>query len=225
MAVPLMSSGAMSDELGDHDYHMLWIIVRILAARYLERHGGTPTNVRQQSSCQDQFISGWKGVGMLRTNRQAWPPSQIAHWSTLVRVYLQEESSLPETIPVDDLVNLICAEETNVFELCPGPTEIFPGQELDMCRGKQYGLALFLRITLANHSCIPNVTHQADDRGRMMVTALRDIAAGEECCTSYFDLSEYVDLDARRRKTEELFTFTCQCPRCLEEERLMKGKD
>jgi SET domain-containing protein len=59
----------------------------------------------------------------------------------------------------------------------------------------------------------------------MMVTALRDIAAGEECCTSYFDLSEYVDLDARRRKTEELFTFTCQCRRCLEEERVMESQD
>ncbi|KAF3016532.1 Zinc finger MYND domain-containing protein 15 [Neopestalotiopsis sp. 37M] len=227
-------------ELGAHDYHMLWIIVRILAARCLERHGATPTNVGQQFSCQDQFISGWKGVDMLRTNRKAWPPSQIEHWSTLIKTYLLDESVLPETLAIDDLVNLICAEETNVFELCPGPTEIFPGQELDICRGKQYGLALFLRITLANHSCIPNVsgpfngqyckmktnvglrsqvTHQADDRGRMIVTALRDIAAGEECCTSYFDLSKYVDLDARRRKTEELFTFTCQCPRCLQEER------
>ncbi|PYH55104.1 uncharacterized protein BO96DRAFT_467196 [Aspergillus niger CBS 101883] len=201
-------SPVLRQELGDHDYYMLWIIIRLLAARYLELQGTTPTNVHQQLTFQDRFVSGWKGVQLLRSNRDSWPTSQLQHWSTLAEKYLLQSSLLPETLDLDTLVDLICAEETNVFELCPGPTEIIPHQSPGVERGTQYGLAVFLRITLANHSCAPNVTHQADDRGRMMVTALRDIAPGEECCTSYFDLSEYVDLQARRKKTQELFTFT-----------------
>ncbi|RAK99908.1 uncharacterized protein BO80DRAFT_456052 [Aspergillus ibericus CBS 121593] len=155
-------SSILRQDVGDHDYYLLWIVVRLLATRHLEIQGTTPTNIHQHFTFQDRFTSGW--------------------------------------------------QETNVFELCPGPTEILPDSTPAPHRGTQYGLAVFLRITLANHSCAPNVTHQADDRGRLMVTALRDIAPGEECCTSYFDLSEYVDLQARRNKTQELFTFTCQHP-------------
>ncbi|CAK38164.1 uncharacterized protein An03g01920 [Aspergillus niger] len=198
-------SPVLRQELGDHDYYMLWIIIRLLAAR--------------NSHSKIASLAAGKGVQLLRSNRDSWPTSQLQHWSTLAEKYLLQSSLLPETLDLDTLVDLICAEETNVFELCPGPTEIIPHQSPGVERGTQYGLAVFLRITLANHSCAPNVTHQADDRGRMMVTALRDIAPGEECCTSYFDLSEYVDLQARRKKTQELFTFTCTCPRCLQEER------
>ncbi|OOF91860.1 hypothetical protein ASPCADRAFT_133928 [Aspergillus carbonarius ITEM 5010] len=167
-------SPILRQEVGDHDYYLLWIVVRILAARYLELQGTTPTNIHHQFTFQDRFTSGWDGIQLLRTNRDSWPASQK-----------------------------------------PSPPT---PSESTITRGTEYGLALFLRITLANHSCTPNVTHQADDRGRMMVTALRDIAPGEECCTSYFDLSEYVDLQARRQKTQDLFIFTCTCPRCLDEE-------
>lgn len=52
----------------------------------------------------------------------------------------------------------------------------------------------------------------------MVLTATRDIAAGEECCISYFDLTVHVDLNARQKRTRELFTFSCTCERCLREE-------
>ncbi|PWY79354.1 hypothetical protein BO94DRAFT_164649 [Aspergillus sclerotioniger CBS 115572] len=193
-------------QVSDHDYHMLWIVVRMLAARSLELE----QEMGENELPNDVFASGWPGVQLLRSNRQAWPTAQVQHWRELARNYLQgDDCGLPVTLDLESLVELICAEETNVFELCPGPTE--------MNRGEPYGLAVFLRVTIANHSCVPNVSHQADGQGRMIVTALRDLAKGEECCTSYFDLAESVDVQARREKTEGLFTFTCTCSRCLAE--------
>lgn len=51
----------------------------------------------------------------------------------------------------------------------------------------------------------------------MLFTTSRDIAAGEECCIAYFDLSKYVDFQERQKRAQDLFTFACTCERCLEE--------
>jgi trans-aconitate 2-methyltransferase len=52
----------------------------------------------------------------------------------------------------------------------------------------------------------------------MVFTAGRDIAAGEECCISYFDMTQYVSLSERRAHLSRLFRFKCGCPRCTEED-------
>ncbi|ODM21270.1 hypothetical protein SI65_04323 [Aspergillus cristatus] len=72
---------------------------------------------------------------------------------------------------------------------------------------------------MANHSCFPNITWAADERGRIVYTTSQDIAAGEECCIAYFDLSTYVDFQARQKRMKDLFTFACTCERCLKEGR------
>ena len=51
----------------------------------------------------------------------------------------------------------------------------------------------------------------------MIYTAARDIAKGEECTISYFDLTAYEDLKSRQKWAEEQFQFVCTCERCLEE--------
>lgn len=51
----------------------------------------------------------------------------------------------------------------------------------------------------------------------MIYTAARNIAAGEECNITYFDLTAFGDLSARQTWTKEQFQFTCTCERCLEE--------
>ena len=60
--------------------------------------------------------------------------------------------------------------------------------------------------------------HKPDHQGRMVFTASRDIAAGEECCISYFDLTKRVDLKSRRDHLQGLFRFVCGCDRCTAEE-------
>ncbi|RAK88605.1 hypothetical protein BO79DRAFT_228637 [Aspergillus costaricaensis CBS 115574] len=157
-----------------HDYYMPWIVVLLLAARYLELQGTTPTNLHQQSMYQYFFVSGWKSIQPLRDNRDSRPPSQIQHWSTLAETYLLQAFFLPQTLDLDTLFDLICAHETSVSEKIFFYTMIIPHQSPGVQRGKQYGPAVFLRITLANHSCAPN----------------------------------------------ELFTFTCTCPRCLQDEQV-----
>lgn len=62
------------------------------------------------------------------------------------------------------------------------------------------------------------VIHKADNKGRMVFTASRDIFPGEECCISYFDLTQYTDLASRREHLRKSFRFVCQCERCVSEE-------
>lgn len=71
------------------------------------------------------------------------------------------------------------------------------------------------------------VTHQPDSRSRMVYKAARDIAKGEECTITYFDLTVHKDLDTRQGLTEELFRFKCTCERCVDEEveRNLEGMD
>ena len=69
------------------------------------------------------------------------------------------------------------------------------------------------------------ITHKPDDHGRMVFTASRSIAAGEECCISYMDLFGDVDINARRRHLQDQFSFTCQCERCRAEECPEEGWD
>ena len=80
-------------------------------------------------------------------------------------------------------------------------------------------LALVNRIVKQNEVVITStqIMRKADDHGRMVFTALRDIAAGEECCISYID---EIDIDARRRYLQDQFSFTCQCEGCRAEESL-----
>jgi hypothetical protein len=52
----------------------------------------------------------------------------------------------------------------------------------------------------------------------MVFTASRDIVPGEECCISYFDLTQYTALASRREHLRQSFKFVCQCERCLSEE-------
>lgn len=52
----------------------------------------------------------------------------------------------------------------------------------------------------------------------MVFTAGRDIAPGEECCISYFDMTQYTTLRDRRERLQSLFRFKCGCSRCSVEE-------
>lgn len=62
------------------------------------------------------------------------------------------------------------------------------------------------------------VIHKPDDEGRMVFTASRDILPDEECCISYFDLTQYTDLTSRREHLRTSFRFLCLCKRCVAEE-------
>ncbi|KAI1320852.1 hypothetical protein EDD11_009809 [Mortierella claussenii] len=81
------------------------------------------------------------------------------------------------------------------------------------------GFAVFPKACFFNHSCQPNVEkrRRRGGKGRQMeYWSLREIDAGEECCISYGDIS--TGREQRQARLEEMYFFTCSCPRCLEEE-------
>ena len=75
------------------------------------------------------------------------------------------------------------------------------------------GAGCYPTAALLNHSCVPNCVLVF--RGtRLSVTALKDIAAGEELCHSFADL--LAPTATRRASLEAQYGFVCDCRRCTD---------
>lgn len=138
---------------------MLWIVIRMLAGRDLELNIKS-TNPDSQQDTLDlpwshRFKRGWDaGIDGLLGNRERWPRERLQHWADLVERYLSDEDQ-PGLLSADDLLTLICKEETNTFGLYAVDTGPLETQQE---RGPPYGLACYPRATNCNHSCLPNVS-------------------------------------------------------------------
>ncbi|KAL2808074.1 hypothetical protein BJX63DRAFT_436460 [Aspergillus granulosus] len=224
---------SLRSKWGEYNFGMLWIIVRLLARRHTEprddntdnTHGhanGTTTEQTNQlaSINVSTFKSGWPAISSLCGTTESWSHAQTREWTVLVKKYLSTRS-LPHDLSNAEVLGLICQEEANSFGLYPKETGVYPPTPASEStyggRGEKFGAAVYPRASIANHSCCPNMTHKPDKNGRMVFTAGRDIAAGEECCISYFDMAQYVELNERRGHLQDLFRFKCGCPRCTAE--------
>ncbi|KAF9278455.1 hypothetical protein BGZ68_008567 [Mortierella alpina] len=81
------------------------------------------------------------------------------------------------------------------------------------------GFAVFPRACFFNHSCRPNIEKKRRQGGKarqMEYWSTRAISAGEECCISYGDIS--TGWQERQERLQDMYFFTCSCPRCLEEQ-------
>ncbi|KAF9965020.1 hypothetical protein BGZ70_005541 [Mortierella alpina] len=81
------------------------------------------------------------------------------------------------------------------------------------------GFAVFPLACFFNHSCRPNVEkkrRQGNKARQMEYWSTRAISAGEECCISYGDIS--TGWKERQERLQDMYFFTCSCPRCLEEQ-------
>ncbi|KAI2695227.1 CAZyme family CE12 [Penicillium roqueforti] len=161
---------------GQYAFAMLWTVMRLLAGRYIELQAGFKPS--ELYSWEDRFKRGWDSIEILHSNRERWPQTQILHWKRLVEVYLTHDNQ--SDLSVDDLVDLICKEESNSFGLYPSDTGIFPIPDPPIERGVDYGLGIYPRASIVNHSCIPNVIWRADNNGRMVLTTSKDLAAGDD---------------------------------------------
>jgi hypothetical protein len=75
---------------------------------------------------------------------------------------------------------------------------------------------LFLTIARMNHSCRPNCNHiWRPDLQQTLVFATKDIAVGDEICTTYGP-SECLDTAGRRSYLKSRFFFDCRCTMCQE---------
>ncbi|CAI7670331.1 uncharacterized protein N7487_011107 [Penicillium crustosum] len=207
-------AGTIRSKRSEYDFGMLWVILRLLAARHCQLHDGRDVGVESTGN----WKHGWSGIESLCGSEDTWPHDMVRSWSALVKKYLKSSPTLPHEMSADRVLHLICQEEANSFGLYPRETGIFPLPNPPVDRGEQYAAAVYPTAAIANHSCLPNIIHKADDKGRMVFTASRDIFPGEECCISYFDLTQYTDLTSRREHLRKSFRFVCQCERCVSEE-------
>lgn len=141
---------------GGYDFAMIWVVVRILAARHLELHGSSH---HDKLRWEDRFPRGWRAVDLLLGNRDKWLDEQLDHWRRLVDSYLCDPNLLTDVPSADEIVSIICKEETNSFCLFDGgPSGLYPMPDPPKPRGEEYGLALYTRGCMINHSCCPNVS-------------------------------------------------------------------
>ncbi|KAI6084436.1 hypothetical protein F4821DRAFT_261956 [Hypoxylon rubiginosum] len=69
---------------------------------------------------------------------------------------------------------------------------------------------VFLTHPRINHSCVPNTTWNVDDVSKTIkVTAIRDIAVGEEITISYIERPSHT-----RKADLELYSLKCLCKTC-----------
>jgi hypothetical protein len=75
------------------------------------------------------------------------------------------------------------------------------------------GIAVFHKISVMQHSCVPNVINKFARDWDAEVTAVRDIEAGEELVHSYIDFESSFE---KRSRVLRLWGFTsgCECPAC-----------
>lgn len=77
-------------------------------------------------------------------------------------------------------------------------------------------LGLFPLTSMLNHSCEPNCAHtfscSPGRPPRLVMRAIRDISAGEECQYNYIPL--YASTATRRNSLKPCYSFVCDCPRC-----------
>ncbi|KAL3467679.1 hypothetical protein BJX64DRAFT_283147 [Aspergillus heterothallicus] len=240
-------STPLRSKWGEYNFGMLWLIVRLLARRHVaetlndktinenhentNRNGTTTTGeTTHPEPSLFSFKSDWPAIESLCGTPETWSHAQTREWSVLVKKYLSK-TSLPHGLSNEEVLGLICKEEANSFGLYPRETGVYSPSltssseiELEVFgRGEQFGAAVYPRASIANHSCCPNIVHKPDKSGRMVFTAGRDIAAGEECCISYFDMTQFVELGERRGHLQGLFRFKCGCPRCTAED--VEGDD
>ena len=141
----------------EYDFITLWHVVRLLSGWSVEQKANG-NNWKGGSRRRGKLSSGWKAVVQCCQYLDSWPKSQVEHWTRLVDEYLSDSSLLPGPFARRDMIRLICIEETNTFGLYPRPTGLPSRDETQSSRGTCYGVGLYPRAAMFNHSCLPNVS-------------------------------------------------------------------
>ena len=127
----------------------------------------------------------------LQANACDLPPEQLQLLSKL------------SGVSVASVASLIYQVRTNACQIVRG--------------GRKVGSALSVLMGWHNHDCMPSASSTVAADGMVTLTALRDIAEGEEVTISYIDATQPVE--ERRKTLMAHYGFECRCGRCVEENR------
>jgi len=86
---------------------------------------------------------------------------------------------------------------------------------------KDYIYGVYPMMAILNHSCDPSVVYSKPGKdATIVVTAVRDIAEGEEIFSSYLSEPQELSLEERRASLMAWLGTSCRCDRCLKESSL-----
>eukprot|EP00026_Physarum_polycephalum_P009849 Phypoly_transcript_09986.p1 GENE.Phypoly_transcript_09986~~Phypoly_transcript_09986.p1 ORF type:complete len:145 (+),score=6.02 Phypoly_transcript_09986:874-1308(+) len=139
----------------------------------------------------------------LVSNLDRMSPEAIAKLN-FIAAHLEGVTSklkLLDGLTKDDLVQLLGSIQCNNFAL------------KNFGIDKHYfGEGVYLKASLFNHSCAPNVTLKIRN-GTLEFLMLESVEAGTELNISYTDPTS----PSRRQHLEENYLFLCQCSKCKTE--------
>lgn len=144
---------------------------------------------------------------------------------------LSLQSKLPDgkmNIEEDNMLsNQVLSKLSKLMSMCKLPVSISEARHLLSAirynahclldrDGRAVALGLFPRVSMLNHSCVPNCTKYFSFRHgeppQLVIRSGRLIPAGEALTYSYVPL--YQSTTARRSQLLHCYGFTCQCARC-----------
>ena len=227
---PLLPSLPVIARLCSVEQDMLALVVTLIAGMALEqqqRSGEAATTDASASAAASASSSGsasevtrWQAAADLVSHMDRAVPAWVSVIEQAMKLLIERYRTLqaaPDSIfaglrvpDVQTLVNLCARINSNAHALFDNYSS----------SNSTIGLGLFPLTSILNHSCSPNAAFSPASGGRMIVRALRDIAAGEEICVHYVDL-----LQSRSERQRELLTdkyFSCACQRCRMEEKSEK---
>lgn len=153
-------------EESEEVFAMLWIVVRLMAGRLLETANHSNISPKTSNSeafpWQDRFQRGWEAVKNCSGNHGSWPQDRIGPWKRLVQDYFSDSSCELFQMTRDEILALICREETNSFGLHRDAAGSFRPSTSTEPRDEPYAAGLFPRALNFNHSCAPNVRQKRD---------------------------------------------------------------
>ncbi|KAI6084462.1 hypothetical protein F4821DRAFT_261983 [Hypoxylon rubiginosum] len=133
-------------------------------------------------------------------------PHKLEHSLDKIRSYLHRRYGLKGEvleIVAKSWNKLASIWSTNNVGLVTGRIGLLDGQE---------HTGVFLTHPRINHSCVPNTTWSVDDvRKTIKVTAIRDIAVGEEITISYINTERPSHI---RKADLERYSLECLCKAC-----------
>lgn len=143
------------------DFGVMWLVIRLAIRRYLEQQLLTEAADNTETDRQTSSMPlGEEAINQLAGGPEWLDAEQLSTWTRLIEKYIVDPSlthSLP-VMPFDDWLKLLGQEETNSFGLYKGQAGQWPLPPNPKRRGITHGAAVYPLASVANHSCMPNVS-------------------------------------------------------------------